>query len=168
MKAGGGVIVTGDEALDRLLATMPLKMQKKVFRKAIRPATKSIVLTAAIANAPKGSGDLAGSLKAVALKSNIVTFTRSNGKAGKRNLNAGKVGMQVQTKEGFYKGDQFYGAFTEFGTKERKHKSGKEVGKVEEVGWMRGAVYDNADRVKAEVLEAVRELISETKVTGTK
>jgi hypothetical protein len=163
MKAGGGVIVTGDKALDALLATLPMKMQKKVFRKGIRPVVRSIVLPAAQSNVPSDTGALRGSLKLVALKSNVVSFTRSNGKAGKRNLNANKVGVQVMTADGFYKGDQFYGAFTEFGTKERKHKSGKNVGKVEEVGWLRKSVYENEQQVKSSVLAAVTEQIRELK-----
>ena len=51
-KAGTGVIITGDKALDKILAGLPLRVQKSVFRKAIRPAAREIVLPAAKTNAP--------------------------------------------------------------------------------------------------------------------
>lgn len=146
MKAGGGVIVTGDRELDRLLATLPAKLQKKLSRQATRKAAKNIVLPEAKARVPEDTGDLADSLKVQAIK---------------RSRN--KIGHMVTTKDGFYKGDQFYGGFIEFGTKERKHKSGKDVGQIRphEFSFLRPAIYDNEERIKAEYVNDVRQLIVE-------
>jgi len=148
MKAGGGVIVTGDKALDALLAGLPAKLQKKLSRQATRKAAKDIVLPEAKAIVPEDTGDLADSLVVRAIK-------RSRG----------KIGHMVTTKEGFYKGDQFYGAFLEFGTKERQHKSGKQVGAIQphKFAYLRPAIYDNEERIKAEYVMDVRELINEAK-----
>lgn len=146
MKAGGGVIVTGDKELDRLLASLTPKLQKKLSRQATRKSAKDIVLPEAKARVPEDTGDLADSLVVRAVK-------RSRG----------KIGHMVTTKDGFYKGDQFYGAFIEFGTKERKHKSGKPVGQIRphEFSYLRPAIYDNEERIKDMYVKDVRELIIE-------
>ena len=140
-------IITGDKHLDKLLAGMPLKMQKKLSRKATRKAAKEIVLPDAQARAPFDTGDLEESLtvKAVTRKKN-------------------RVGHMVTTKEGFYRGDQFYGAFMEFGTKERQHKSGRPVGRIDpsiHQAFMRPAVYDNEGKIKTLYVTALDELIRE-------
>jgi HK97 gp10 family phage protein len=134
MKAGGGVIVTGDEALDKLLAGLPAKLQKKLSRQATRKAAKDIVLPEAKARVPEDTGDLADSLKVQAIK-------RSRS----------KIGHMVATKDGFYKGDQFYGGLVEFGTKERQHK----------FAFLRPAIYDNEAQIKDLYVKDVRELINE-------
>jgi hypothetical protein len=90
-KAGGGVIVTGDKELDKLLRGLPLKVQKKVSRQATRKAAKDIVLPDAKSRVPVDTGDLEESLIVKAIKRNRTKF-----------------GHQVQTKDGFYSGDQFY------------------------------------------------------------
>lgn len=40
------------------------------------------------------------------------------------------VGTSVNVGKGLFTGDEFYGGFMEFGTAERKHKSGKSTGRV--------------------------------------
>jgi HK97 gp10 family phage protein len=146
MKAGGGVIVTGDKALDKLLAGLPAKLQKKLSRQATRKAAKDIVLPEALARVPEDTGDLADSLKVQAIK-------RSRS----------KIGHMVATKDGFYKGDQFYGGMVEFGTKERQHKSGKQVGAIQphKFAFLRPAIYDNEAQIKDLYVKDVRELINE-------
>lgn len=146
MKAGGGVIVTGDEELDKLLAGLTPKLQKKLSRQATRKAAKDIVLPEAKARVPVDSGDLEDSLRVQAIK-------RSRS----------KIGHMVTTKDGFYKGDQFYGGFQEFGTKERQHKSGKSTGSIQphSQAFLRPAVYDNEDRIKELYVSDLRELINE-------
>ena len=147
MKAGGGVIVTGDEALDKLLATLTPKLQKKLIRQATRKSAKNIVLPEARNRVPVDTGDLEESLTVKAIK---------------RSRN--KIGSMVATKDGFFSGDQFYGGMIEFGTKERTQKStGKSVGAIQphKFAFLRPAVYDNEDRIKAEYIKDVRELIGE-------
>jgi len=146
MKAGGGVIVTGDKVLDALLAGLEPKLQKKLSRQATRKAAKDIVLPEARNRVPVDTGDLDDSLTVRAVK-------RSRG----------KIGHMVTTRDGFFKGDQFYGAMLEFGTKERKHKSGKSVGSIQphSFAFLRPAIYDNEARIKTEYINDVRELINE-------
>lgn len=142
----GGVIVTGDKALDRLLAGLDGKLQKKLSRQATRKSAKDIVLPDAKARVPEDSSDLADSLVVRSIK-------RSRG----------KIGHMVTTKDGLYEGDQFYGGFLEFGTKERQHKSGKQVGAIQphKFAFLRPAIYDNEARISAEYVSDVRELINE-------
>lgn len=146
-KAGTGVIITGDKELDRLLKGLPLKVQKKVSRSATRKAAKDIVLPDAKSRVPVDTGDLEESLSVRAIKRSRTKF-----------------GHEVRTKDGFYSGDQFYGAFIEFGTKERKHKSGKQVGRIDPAknfAYLRPAVYDNDARIRALYVTAMKELIAE-------
>jgi HK97 gp10 family phage protein len=145
-KAGTGVIVTGDKELDALLKGLPLKAQKKLSRKATRKAAKDIVLPEARNRVGVDSGELEDSLKVKAIKRSRSRF-----------------GHEVTTGDGFWKGDQFYGAFLEFGTKERQHKSGKQVGQIQPGAhaFLRPAVYDNEGRITQLYVDAMKELISE-------
>lgn len=146
-KAGGGIIVTGDKQLDKLLRGLPLKVQTKLSRQATRKAAKDIVLPQAKARVPVNTGDLEESLTVKAIK-------RSRS----------KFGHQVQTKDGFYSGDQFYGAFIEFGTKERQHESGKQVGRIDPAknfAYLRPAVYDNEPQIRQLYVNAMQALIHE-------
>lgn len=142
-----GAIVTGDKKLDALLGGLELKLQKKLSRQATRKAAKDIVLPQAKANAPFDTGDLEESLTVRAV-------------ARKR----GKVGHMVATKDGLWKGNQFYGAFMEFGTKERQHASGKGVGRIDPSkhgAFMRPAVYDNEARIRQLYVKDLEQLIRE-------
>lgn len=139
-KAGTGIAITGDRELDRKLKGMEGKFKKKLSRKATRKAAKEIVLPAAKANAPVGTGDLRKSLV-------VRTIKRSRS----------RIGHQVQTKDGFFKGDQFYGAFHEFGTARMKARP-----------FMRPAVYDNESRITSFYVAALKEAIYEEAATAKK
>jgi HK97 gp10 family phage protein len=142
MKAGGGVIVTGFEELDKALGEFPAKVQKAMARKGTRKAAKDIVLPDAINRVPVDTGDLEESLT-------VRTIKRSRG----------KIGHMVTTKEGFFKGDQFYGAMVEFGTKERTHKStGKSVGAIQPHyhSFLRPALYENRDKIQSLFADVLR------------
>jgi HK97 gp10 family phage protein len=89
----------GAKALERQLKALPDKVERQILRQAVTAAAKP-VLEEAKAQAPVKSGALRTSLKV---------------RAGKRRK--GSVGRQVVTKDGFFKGEQFYGAFIELGTK---------------------------------------------------
>lgn len=145
-KAGGGVLITGDKALDALLKGLPEKVQKQLSRKATRKAAKEIVLPDAKSRVPVDSGDLESSLTVKAMKRSRTRF-----------------GHQVQTKDGDFQGDQFYGAFIEYGTKERKHKSGKSVGRIDpgkNFAYLRPAVYENEPQIEQLYVTALKELIA--------
>jgi HK97 gp10 family phage protein len=93
------VKVEGAKELERQLRELPGKVEQKILRQAVTAAAKPI-LDDARAQAPVKSGALRASLKV---------------RAGKRRK--GSVNRQVVTKDGFFKGEQFYGAFQELGTK---------------------------------------------------
>lgn len=80
------------------LNSLEKKVAKKVLRKALREGSK-IFLSAAKSNAPTDTGELKRSLKLRAIKKS-------------RNW----AGITVGTSKGDYQGDQYYGAFQEFGT----------------------------------------------------
>lgn len=106
---GVTVKIEGAEAIARSLKELPNKVSKGIMRKALRAGAK-IVLAKARANAPKRTGALARSLKV---------------RAGK--TKRGKISIVVQSKEGDFKGDQFYGAIVELGRKSgsRRQRTGR-------------------------------------------
>jgi HK97 gp10 family phage protein len=147
MARGDGLLVTGDKELDKKLAGLTLKLQKKLTRQATRKAAKEIVLPAARANAPVDTGELEESLKVRAIK---------------RSRN--RIGHMVTVGDGLGVGDTFYAAALELGTKERTQKStGKKVGAIEphKFAFLRRAAYDNEGQVQAEFISDVNELIRE-------
>ena len=96
--------VTGDAALHAAMAKLPVGVQKGILRKATRKTTKPVQASAR-AWAPHDTGDLEASIRVRALK--------------RSRKNKDIVGSRVVTSQydSLYKGDQFYGAFQEFGTK---------------------------------------------------
>lgn len=104
IKAGSGIQGTiqirGGEELAAALESLGPAMEKKILRSAMREAAKPI-LDDAKRRAPVLTGQLRKSLKIRAIKRN----------------RKGQVGVVISTAKGFFKGDEFYGAFHEFGTK---------------------------------------------------
>lgn len=96
------VILTGDKKLNRALAKLANKDARAIVRKAARPALRP-VLASAKRHAPKATGALAHSLKIRAIKRSRT-----------------RVGAQVQTAAGSFKGETFYGGFQEWGWKQGK------------------------------------------------
>ena len=96
----GGVMIEGAAELERALKALPRKVARKVINKAVRKSGK-ILLDDVKARAPVGE---TRQLKA-SLKLRVVPRQK-----------AGSFAMFVSTAEGWFKGDQFYGAFVEFGT----------------------------------------------------
>lgn len=90
--------VFGDKELQRKLKALPLILQKKILRSAMRAGGK-IVLDSAKQRVPVDTGALQASLKLRAMK---------------RSKNV--LGVQILTGKGFFVGKQFYGAFLELGT----------------------------------------------------
>ncbi len=95
-------ILTGDKKLNRMLKRLAEKDGKAAARKAARPALRP-TLASAKQNAPEETGALVGSLKIRALKRSRT-----------------RVGAQVQTADGAFKGKTFYGGFQEWGWKTGK------------------------------------------------
>lgn len=138
MKAGGGVIITGERELDLKLMLMPFRLQKKLARDACKVACKDIVLPDAKQGVPVESGALEESLVVRAVK-------RSRSKKGSQ------VGYSVQTKDGFFQGDEFYGGFQEFGWDD----------KPEGDPFLRPALWGNTNKVRALFVAVMRFFIRE-------
>lgn len=96
--------VTGVKELDAVMKEFTPAVQKQILRSATRQAAKP-VMELARAWAPHETGALERSIKVRALK--------------RSRKNKDTVGARVVTSESdnLFQGDQFYGAFQEFGTK---------------------------------------------------
>lgn len=137
-----GAIVTGVKELDAILASLPGKLQRKLSADACKVACKDIILPDAKQLVPVDSGDLEASLVVRAVK-------RSRSKKGTQ------VGYAVQTKEGFYKGDQFYGAFQEFGWDD----------KPEGDPFLRPALWSNVSRIRTLFVQALRLFVGQQRAS---
>lgn len=95
--------IDGMEETLAKMASMPERLQKKLIRRAARPAAKEVAAAAKLA-APVLTGALEDSIKVRALR--------------RSRRNKGIIGVSVRTSErdSMFSGDQFYGAFQEFGT----------------------------------------------------
>lgn len=140
--------IEGAPELSRKLAEFEGKVGKKLHRKAARQAAK-LVLASAKMHVPVQYGTLESSLKVKAVKRSRT-----------------RIGVEVATAEGMFQGDSFYGGFVELGTKERFHKSGKSVGRIEnqKFSFLRPALYDNEEAVRRTYVDALREAIREEEV----
>ena len=129
---------------------MPESLQKKALRKATREVAK-LVLDTAKAYAPHRTGNLEASLRVRAMK--------------RSRKNKHTVGNSVQTKEGMFQGDEFYGGFLEFGTEERTTKTGKSTGKIDdkEFWFLRPALYAFEELKRTVFTTTIREWLSAQK-----
>ena len=127
--------VTGSKQLDKNLAAMGAKMRKKPLRTASREVAK-FTLRQAKAESPHDEGELERSLAVKAMK--------------RSRKNKEVVGANVETKEGLFKGETFYGGFVEFGTKQRQTKEGYNRGRIQKdaFAFLRPALYAFQQRKK--------------------
>ncbi len=157
-----GAVVTGVADIDKKLKRLPLKLQKKLTRQATRKAAKEVVLLHAKTNVPTNTGKLAASLAVRAAKAR-----------------KGRFGHQTETKPGAYagadEGEQYPGAFLEFGTKERFRKpittirdgaentTGGSTGRIDKgkFGYLRAALYDHQTQIQQLFIAAMREFLNE-------
>ena len=144
----GGILVTGDKFIDKALAEFDDKVQKKITRKATREGAK-LVLERAKALAPWREGTLEQSLKVRA----------------KKRSRRGGIGHSVLASKdnSLFVGDTFYAGFLEYGTKERRHKSGKSVGRIEAGvhDFLRPALYQSTGPVRQMFNTAMKAAIGE-------
>lgn len=117
------VVLTGVPELDRRMKSLGLKLGKKIVRKAARRAIKP-VQSAAQRRAPKDTGALRKSIKIRAMKRSRSNF--------------GVVVTTGASAGNAFSGDQFYGAFQEFGWKTGKRGSDNRT-EVEGVHFMENA-----------------------------
>jgi len=91
--------IEGVKKLEKRLKSLEPKVGKGIVRGALKDAAKPL-LQEAKERVPVKSGDLKKSLR-------VRTMKRKKG----------RYGVEMATKDGWFKGDQYYGAFLEFGTK---------------------------------------------------
>lgn len=120
------VSLTGFDKLDRTLEAMPKKLRDKAVRQAAKDVAK-LTLRTAKQLAPHDTGALENSLKVRAAKKGDLAKALRTSYRSLRDI----VGSTVQTADGMFAGDQFYGGFLEFGTQERQNKSGASRGRIE-------------------------------------
>jgi HK97 gp10 family phage protein len=145
----------GGAALDRKLRSLPVAVAKTIMRKALRTGGKPI-LKAARAKVPVLTGATRRAIKLRTLRS------RSRGSIA--------VAISVGAKD-FYKGDQFYAAFLEFGhrigkrstsLRAYKRRTGEDPrGEVPPRPFLRPAMDENADAAVAAIGSELGALIEQ-------
>ncbi len=98
----------GAAELDRKLLMLGRAAAGKIVRPALRAGAK-VIQVGAKTDAPKRTGKMARAIRVRAMKS-------------KRK---GTIGINVTLGQGFFRGDEFYGAFQEFGWKTGKRSGGR-------------------------------------------
>lgn len=101
-----GGFVTGIAEVDKRLRELPLSLQKKGARKATRRVAKA-VQEEALRLVPVKSG---------ALKKSLIVRAA---KRSRKKENMHDVAAMVITRDGMFKGNQYYAGFLEYGTKKR-------------------------------------------------
>jgi len=147
--------ITGDEELIREFDKLPLSLEKKGLRPALRNATKQYILAGARSNLESsqvgGTGALSRDLRVRAVPRSRVKF-----------------GSQVELRAQ-HSLDTFYGLFLEFGLTKtsppRRHKSGKSTGDLPAQPFLRPALYDNKENIRKAVATAVRKWLTTLKKT---
>lgn len=135
--------LNGAEALAAKLRTLPTRVANKVIRQSLRAGTK-IILAETIAKAPVASGLLKRTLKVRAMK---------------RSRN--RIGVQVVTEGGFYKGKAFYGAFVELGHKAGPRKLGDQPQEVAAKPFIKPAFDAVKERAANVILQSMRQGIEQ-------
>ena len=131
------IIMTGDKEVDRLLATLEPKLQKKAIRKGTREGAK-VVLERARSLVPVDTGTL---LDTMTVRSAVGT--------GRGRLRRGTIGHMVTHRETGAE-DPFYAHFVEFGTRVWQGDR-----------YIRPALYDSAKQVVGASRKAIREGVEE-------
>lgn len=140
-------IVTGVKELDRQLHQLIPRLQKKALRPALRESSK-ILQRRMKANAPKDKGKTVRSIK-------IRSMKRSRVRMG--------VGVSAGA-DNPGEGLPYYIKWVEFGTAERKHKSGKSVGRITPNPFIRRSKDESRQSVIATFRRRVGEEIRKIKV----
>jgi HK97 gp10 family phage protein len=139
----GRIKLEGGAELERKLKAIDAKLAKSIVKKALRAGAK-VVLKAAKAKAPRKSGLLVKSLKVRSAKAK-----------------KGAVRMAVQTREGDFKGETFYAAFTEFGHRIGNRKLGN-ARKVVEAKPFLGPAFDaSKDEAARAITETIKQGLSD-------
>lgn len=155
--------ITGIEEINQALKQLPKNVQKKAFRKAMRPAMK-VVQNAAKANAPvSGQGEESDEEKPDDDKPKTPRKKRGgttkNHKPGtlKRSIKVRAtkrsrrfIGIDVLMGEGDFKGEVYYGAFQEYGSRYHRPQ-----------GFLRKAHDTKEGEARAKAIEILKQLVDE-------
>ena len=128
----------GAKELDRKLRELPKRLEKKILRTALRAGMRPIH-TAAQQNAPVEKGQLKRSIKLRAIKRNRKGF----------------VGVKIETKGGFFRGETFYGAFQEFGFRIGHRRLGNQRKFIPGKHYFLGAADDKKDEAASIVTSEI-------------
>lgn len=135
-------VVQGMTTLEKDLNSFEPKLRKKALSAATRESAK-VVLEHAKRLAPIDEGDLKKSLK-------VRSMAKTTRKAREK-----KVGHSVQVGKGWFKGDSFYAAFVEFGTRNMAARP-----------YLRPAVKASRSQARLIFRRKIREAIASLKSTG--
>ncbi len=124
-------VVLGAKEVQHVFETLEPKLQRRALRTVFR-RLGNIAKDEAARGAPVKTGMLKRSLKVRSIKRN----------------RGGRVGVNVISS--FKGGNQYYGTFLEYGTKDRVTKSGRRTGRVVAKRWMESAFERKASQMLSE------------------
>jgi HK97 gp10 family phage protein len=130
------IIITGDKALDKKLASLGAKLANKIVRSSMRKSAKNVKEWASqnLTNSPSiVTGKLRAGMKV---------------RAGKRSRS--HMSVKVETTAGTHKDPGYGGAQVEFGARHMPPEP-----------FLRPAVYDHESEIRAEVIADVNATINE-------
>lgn len=143
MPVVGRLKIKGSPEALKMLTELGPKLARKHLRPALRAGAK-IIRTEAQERAPVRTGALKKSIKV---------------RAGKAKKKWSAV-VLVQTRDGDFAGEEFYGAIIHEGTVERVQKTtGRRVGKVEPMPYMRDAFDAKKDEAEDAIAKRLEESI---------
>ena len=139
------IVMTGDRQVDKMLATLLPKLQKKAIRKGTREGAK-VVLNTAKSRVPVDEGNLLRTLKVRAAQKDPTT--RKPIKRGDIGHSVTHVGPKGEIGRGT--NDPFYSQFVEYGTVV-----------IDPSRYLRSSLYDNQREVTRQSQKAIARGVEE-------
>lgn len=144
--------LTGDAELDRKFKELPIKLEKKILREALRPAAK-MIMESERALAPDITGTVRGSLKV---------------RAGKRSRKTpNSVTLLVQTSAADFRGPEFYSAFLDLGHRIGSRKLGDKRRLIAGAGFMQKGLAQVAEAAKQDAIQRIKDGIEREASAGS-
>lgn len=143
----------GIKGVDKALKKLPDAVAKKVVRKAMRSAMKPVAARVKVL-APKKTGELSREVKV---------------RAGKGRKGSIRIDVRLgnATADNAHSGDQFHGAFQEFGWKPGKRGKAKRTRIVAGKHFVEQAFHETAQQAKTTAETGIREgILDEAKKLG--
>lgn len=163
-------LVTGVADVDKALQEFLPKVANKMYKQSLRKAGKTVQAAARanLARVKKSGGDkkrkqgaLSAGIKVRAFRSVHRTgLFKTLGSGQQVAIKRADIGIQISTTEGKYKDKDFAGAQIELGRPKTKP--------YEERPFLRPAIYDNETRIRAFIIDDIRQQINATKANNIK